>query len=120
MIKKIPWEVWYCDGCETVWMPRRGSEGVRPGRCPNRGCRKLAGWEKGGKAEGGERSPATLTGPVTPRVREVGEKIKKKLELMEKPVGERSGVKKLSWEEYGKLLPSEQMRATREGKAPGR
>ena len=116
MIKKIPWEVWYCDGCETVWMPRRGSGEERPGRCPNRRCRKLAGWEKGG-----ERSPATLTAPVTPRVREVGEKIKKKLELMEKPVVvERTGVKKLSWEEYGKLLPSEQMRATREGKAPGR
>ena len=41
MISRIPFEVWYCDECGTVWLPRRGTKWEKPKRCPNRACRKV-------------------------------------------------------------------------------
>lgn len=52
MIRKIPYEVWWCSACLTVWLPRRGQT-KPPARCPNRKCRKWASWQgaTGRKAE---------------------------------------------------------------------
>jgi hypothetical protein len=62
MITKIPYEVWYCDACETVWLPRRGRE-EEPKRCPNRNCRKLASWRNLDGVRRGEGGSKQTTDP---------------------------------------------------------